>query len=282
MGAEDQPIMQAEHRGPACEPGLYPAPPSGGVPPAQQMGGGGAVANNPMMGHLAGLQALYIRQKLDLIEAFCPACEIQNKYWSYLSPEDRDSRHNMQMSVEEESSCCIRYFCNPNHPLELHFKGSDGRTYLHGDSPMPFCSGCRRRLDLDDPTSGQKVGIVKEECTNLLGCLPTKISVFMGDQEENPSYTLKGPSPCWVGLCMSCPCRDPYVYEVQRGEQPIPANIQNTPNGCCKMCFTSADDYTLAFDASMNPAERALLMGAVYMLDYAYFQAKQQRNQGDN
>ena len=59
---------------------------------------------------------------------------------------------------------------------------------------------------------GRDIGHFEEECTNLIGCCPLKAKLESGQG----NFTLEGPPPCWIDCCMSCPCRDPFEFHINR------------------------------------------------------------------
>eukprot|EP00667_Euglena_gracilis_P006976 EG_transcript_7037 len=267
-----------------------PAPHQG--PPQQMMGG------CPDVTAFLPLPGLFVRQRVDFAEVVADLVggavggvagdllqniEISNTYDIYLDKQAADAKQRF-MFAKEDSDACMRYLCQqrrafkmrvgapvqgPGHTLEERLglvTSEQVRPAVELDRP---CYCCLSDMQVSDGR-GRNIGQLEEECTNLLGCCPLRVS--MATKEGN--FELKGPPPCWICCCMSIPCRDPFEFEMRHPQGSAVGTVLNVPNGCCKMCFTSADDYEIKFAPHATADQRAMLLAAMFALDYAYFESK--------
>eukprot|EP01006_Ploeotia_vitrea_P023932 TRINITY_DN56614_c0_g1_i1.p1 TRINITY_DN56614_c0_g1~~TRINITY_DN56614_c0_g1_i1.p1 ORF type:complete len:265 (+),score=43.46 TRINITY_DN56614_c0_g1_i1:69-797(+) len=220
---------------------------------------------------LGQLTSMHVQQQIDWIEMFT-GWEIKNKYNIYPN-SDKNAASKWWMAVEQ-SSCCQRQFCKSRReftmdigPVGQERGGIDPVIKIH----RPFTC-CLTEMDVSAPQT-EKFAHVDEECKNIWGCTSTVWKIT--DGQGNLKYQLKGPSKCWIGWCMSCPCRDPYEWDVNEGETDKKVgSIKNVPNGWCRMCLTEADDYFIEFPQDAPPEMKAALLAQVFALDYSYFESK--------
>eukprot|EP00992_Anisonema_acinus_P007243 TRINITY_DN2948_c0_g1_i1.p2 TRINITY_DN2948_c0_g1~~TRINITY_DN2948_c0_g1_i1.p2 ORF type:complete len:262 (+),score=62.09 TRINITY_DN2948_c0_g1_i1:54-839(+) len=254
-------------------------------PPGQTMGVpllAGTSQPAPDMRILAQSGELYVRQSLDFIEAFCPICEIRNHYGIYSNEQAKQSMQFF-MAAHEDSECCCRIFCNPRHTLRVNvgmpLVGVGGAKVPPLDIPImsvdrPF-TWCCSTATVND-AAGRPIATLDEECISLISVCPVQTTVKT--PQDEPMFTVTGPSLCWMVWCMPWPCRDPFVFTFTRPSGEVAGEVQNIPTGCCRMMCSNADDYLVKFTEQLAPHERAVLLGTVFYLDYLYFQAKTQQN----
>jgi hypothetical protein len=220
---------------------------------------------------LANIPQIFIKQKVDWTEIIT-GIEVANTYYNFLSKQDQDAKRTW-METKEESECCARTFCNPRHELKLKVGFPSGPKILEAERP---CVWCLQEMTVKDASNGRVLGSFEQDCNDLWGCCGARMHVK--DPEGKQIYDIVGPSPFFINCCMQCPCRDPMEFKQVINDAPTGANVQNIPNGCMKMFFTSADDYIITFTEKTSPDERAMILMYAYLLDYMYFQAKQQKN----
>jgi len=272
-----------------------PPPPPQAPPPPQMMGPG------PDVNAFMQVPGLYVKQRVDYGEVMADLLggvvgglpgdlmqnfEQSNTYDIYTDRQMMESKQRW-MFAKEESDACTRYACQHRREFRLRIgapiQGPPDQFSLAerlglgtSESVVPAielerpCYCCLSEMFVRDGR-GRDIGHFEEECTNLIGCCPLKAKLESGQG----NFTLEGPPPCWIDCCMSCPCRDPFEFHINRegGGEEI-GSVLNVPNGCCKMCFTSADEYELRFAPQATADQRAMIIAACFALDYAYFECK--------
>lgn len=258
----------------------YPGPAMGASPVPASMGGSGIDA-------LASVSELWIQQKVDLFEVFT-GMDISNVYNIFRSKNEKESNMRWMMAMEK-SDCCCRVFLKSRRELTMDIgmpfasagqtmEQKLGLTESATIAPIikiqrPFTC-CLTEMTVSDGNN-QVIGKIDEECTNMIGCCPVTIKAT--DASGAEMYNIKGPCRCWMDCCMQMPCREPYDFEVRQGDAAV-GRIQNVPNGWCKMCFTNADEYAVSFPPTATPQQRAMILATVFLLDYSFFESKQNNN----
>jgi hypothetical protein len=96
------------------------------------------------------------------------------------------------------------------------------------------------------------------------------------DKDEVVQYILTG-SICQAGIiCPKCPCDacQNVDFEIRdRHSNKIGTFMKKNP-GCEKSTFTDADNFSMIFPSDATPENRALLLGALILLDFTYFEEK--------
>ena len=85
-----------------------------------------------------------------------------------MKPSGRETERETERRyfVAEESGCCMRQLCSPNHTMKLHMTDMAGRKVLTMDRPWTFnCCCC--------------------EWGNLCG--KTHMDVYMGEEAGGPA-----------------------------------------------------------------------------------------------
>ena len=250
----------------------------------------------PQIEHLQQLKKLYVRQKIDWLELFTNY-DVSNQYEIFLTPEHKAAGQRWLFAREESSSC--QRMCIPRlreFKLDIGitkpginsggggFEQSLGLVEASHVFPMVRvhrpCYCCLSEISVEDGR-GRNIGHAKEACANLLECCPAKVHMWgPGQTPENgeAEYLVKGPCPCWMDFIGKCPCRGPLTFDVTnvKTNRKVGA-VSNVPNGCCKMCFTNADDYEVDYENEATPQERGVLLALTFMLDFKFFEAKQEK-----
>jgi len=267
------------------------------VPGAAQVAAGMAPPNPadvPQVEHLLKLNNLWVKQRVDLLELFVNY-DVSNQYDVYLSKESKEA-NSRWLYAKEESDCCQR-ICVPkcreftmdvgiasNSPGQAQtFEQQLGLVESKFVIPMirihrPCFLICQQYTVQDG--RGNNIGGGKDVCTNYIPCCPIKQNVWgpgRSIESDDPQYQLVGPTGCWVECISKCPCRSDLEFVLKDKNERRVGMVANVPNGCLKMCFTNADDYRVDFDPSATAAERGMLLAITFLLDFRFFEAKQEK-----
>lgn len=53
-------------------------------------------------------------------------------------------------------------------------------------------------------------------------------------------------------------------------------------SGCCKEAFTDADNFSISFPLDLDVKAKATLMGAMFLLDFLYFENNKNANENQS
>lgn len=271
-------------------PGM-PSVPVPGAPVVQELD----PSQIPDIHSLKMCEKLFVQQKIDWLELFSNY-DVSNQYQVFLSESDR--QNGARWLFAKEQSSCFQRMCIPRlreFSMDVGVTRQGGANtfeeqlgLVSSDFVYPMirlfrpCFFCLSEIQVSNGrNNGEHLGTVKEECTNLFGCLPLKLAITMQGKEE-PQLTMTGPCTCLIHLIGQCPCRGPFNFDVtENATGRKVGTVANVPNGCCKMCFTNADDYEVIFEPDSTAEERAVIFGSTFLLDARYFEAKQDNNKNN-
>lgn len=249
-----QPMPQHHH---------YPNQPF--PPPIQQQPG--QHFQQPMVGagwlnpnfhtYLQNATSFHVKQKVELIEAIL-GWETGNKY------SVSDQAGNKIFYAGEESNLCLRQLCNAHRALTLTVKDVTGANVLVMDRALDcscFCGACcPDKITVSTP-SGQLLGTVDEEFSLL-----------------NPLFSIKNAAGSTVlkiegPICaMSC-FGSSVVFQVQNMAGVAVGTISKEWGGIVREFFTDADTFHMSFPVDLDPAIKATCLGALFLIDYEYFES---------
>jgi hypothetical protein len=67
------------------------------------------------------------------------------------------------------------------------------------------------------------------------------------------------------------PLLHPWTFEIRQGEK-VQGRIVKKWSGLAKEALTDADVFGVTFPAGANAATKALLLGAVFLIDFVHFE----------
>jgi len=216
---------------------------------------------------LARTDRLIVRQKVDLLEAFT-GWEESNRY------EIFDSQGQHLFYAFEQSDTCMRLCCgssrgftinvvdNYNQPvckISRDFKPCSGCCWCAG-----CCDACSHAVLVEAP-NGQTLGYVHQ---NGSFCLP---SFDIKDSSNQAVLKLEGPG-------CQCTCSPEFKILNSNGEQV--GGIQKNFDFVKEM-FTNADNFTIQFPNNLSTDLKAVLLGCLFLIDFAYFEDKKNNRSHD-
>lgn len=206
--------------------------------------------------------------------------EKRNKYKIYPKPAGVDAAGADQFikqnphiwDAKEKSECCERQFCKPMHEFHMEIKDVNHHEVLEYHRPFKctmycWCTIlCPQRIECKLKT-GQELGFVEQKfkCCSFAHWF----DVFITGQ-EHPVYELR------VGCCQCGPnmCCQRWTCDILRhGSEDIVGSICNLWPGCnIRGLCSKADNLEINFDQPMPPDHKAVLIGAVFLIDFMYFE----------
>lgn len=231
---------------------------------------------------LAHAKKATIKQRFEPWEALT-GCETANQYYVFI--KDHEGNEKYLFKAKEESTwCCRNCVDGRSREFTLHLRtiqSQNGKEKKEdfADFHRPFkctCCCCARpelKGILKKDTMGGNVGKIMEPCTV---CNP-KIMVY--NREGIGAWTITCDccqcgymcANSWCGKCSEV------NFEIYKGVD----NCQGKAPGAIKKKFKGlksilgdADFFDLTFPEMATPEERLLLITGVIMLDYLYYEDK--------
>eukprot|EP01105_Mastigella_eilhardi_P026062 TRINITY_DN733_c0_g1_i3.p1 TRINITY_DN733_c0_g1~~TRINITY_DN733_c0_g1_i3.p1 ORF type:complete len:245 (-),score=65.97 TRINITY_DN733_c0_g1_i3:715-1398(-) len=196
------------------------------------------------------------RRKGWLIE-LCLGCEIENEY-KIFNPSGADPGSQI-MVAREQSSCLWRQCCGSRRQFSMRIETLEGREICHYLRPFrcgyPCCDPCRYAIDCFMPDN-KYVGSAKQVCSF---CVP----VFeLVDDNGHERYRVIG------NCCGFCN----YTLHVHAPDGSIVGRIMKKWSGATKEFFTDADNFVVEFPKTATVADRVVLVGALFLIDFLFFE----------
>ncbi|KAK3796050.1 hypothetical protein RRG08_013355 [Elysia crispata] len=250
------------------QPGI-PMQPMGGQPPAmpppvgvQPMPGGAAPAGAgwapcpPGLEYLQQVDQLLVKQKLEAVEAFT-GFETNNKY------EVRNSMGQRVYMAVEDTCCCTRNCCGSARPFDMKIMDNQKREVIHLSRPLRcrtcWCPCCLQKLTVEAP-KGQTVGYVRQAWS----CCHPRYNIK--NAEDETQLRIKGP-------CFRCNMCGDIEFEVSSKDgETFVGQITKQWSGLAKEIFTDADNFGVSFPIDLDTKTKATLLGAVFLIDFMYFE----------
>lgn len=260
-------------------------------------------------GIFGGAQTHLVRQKARILEMF--GCELNNKYrvaapapgtWNPEEWNDKVFFDSPQvMAMKEDSSCFARYCIGPCRALKVNvaagqvYPGKEDpnvQVIMQMDRPMriPILCCCKefcaQEMSLYNKPQqgglnpGDRVGRVVHDfrCIDQMFCMKNWWRVESGP-EENPrhEYDIVDDQCCNANMMApNCICK---VREFKVLAPGAPADSE--PLGKIKnyflcnikrLCIPGVDQYAIEYPANATPEQKALLMTALTLFEFALFE----------
>jgi len=219
----------------------------------------------------------------------CFGCEANSEFHFYIG-------ENHVSTIEEQSSCCMRFCCKNSRPWTTKMSTTTNiadAALLMFERPFRCNVGackccCYQEVMVTDP-AGAVLGGVREQ---YWYCVPY-YEIY--DKSNAVEYLLHQPT-CVGGMCVNCcaqgccNCRVPFMIHDKEdkeipstGSTKVPgetsepmAQICKVWSGFMKEAFTDADTFELKAPDGASSEAKARLIGATLMINQIYFEG------GDN
>jgi uncharacterized protein YxjI len=151
----------------------------------------------------------------------------------------------------EESSFLVRFLLKSYRPYAVHILSPQGNAVLKLAKPFRFYF---HEMDVVD-SHGRNLGTVKRE----FSILNRRFAVVNSTGTE--LYKIFGP------------LLHPWTFRVLNRELEV-GKIAKKWSGIGKEFFTSADNFNVAFPPGIEVDHKALLLGALFLIDMLHFEKK--------
>ncbi|TGZ67662.1 hypothetical protein CRM22_004676 [Opisthorchis felineus] len=267
------PVPQA-HYGPVPVPqGAYgPGPAHQGPPAANWMPRPVVLDCPPGLEYLTQINQLLVKQKKELFEIMTDI-ETANRYVIL------NTMGQTVYNCSEESNFCARQFCKAQRPYTMHVQDNSGMEVIRVKRPYKCyccweclsCSECCQDELLVEAPIGQVVGYVKQIQE---GC---KIRYAIKDSTGKQVLRIHGPSYC------HCACFGEDInFKVMSADGNTEVGrITKQWSNIVQEMFTDADNFGIAFPMDLDARIKATLIGAVFLIDFMFFEDNQPHRSDD-
>jgi len=198
------------------------------------------------MERLAGANTLMIRQKKEWGEILS-GFETRNKY------EVLDSMNTPLFEAEEHGGSLAaiigRLALKALRPFTMHLFSIDGLGVYELRRPFRFYF---HEVRINSAT-GAPLGKVKRQ----FSILRRLYSVL--DRNGDEIFQLFGP------------LLHPWTFQIKKGEQEL-GKITKKWSGLFKEAVTDADNFGIVFPSGIELSQKAILLGAVFLIDFVHFE----------
>ncbi|KAK3598596.1 hypothetical protein CHS0354_039618 [Potamilus streckersoni] len=238
-------------------PGGSPAPGGGWMGAHQQ------IQSNcpPGLEYLCQVDQLMVKQKVEGFEAIT-GFEMNNKY------EIVNTMGQRIFYAVEDTCCCSRNCCGHHRPFDIKILNNQSKEVMHLSRGLRcstcWCPCCLQKVTVEAP-AGNIIGYVAQAWSI---CKPRyKI------QNANEETVLRVKGPC----CTWNMCGDIEFDVTTADEMSFVGCITKQWSGLVKEAFTDADNFGVSFPMDLDVNIKAVMMGAVFLIDFMYFENNQKK-----
>ncbi|XP_071165694.1 phospholipid scramblase 1-like isoform X1 [Mytilus edulis] len=215
--------------------------------------------------YLASVDQLLVKQKVEAIEAIT-GFETNNKY------EIVNSLGQRVYQAVEDTCCCTRNCCGSTRPFDIKIMDNRNTEVIHLSRGLRcsscWCPCCLQRVTVEAPP-GQVVGYVSQAWSL---CKPRfKIE----NAEGETVLRIKGPCCQWEM------CGDIEFDVHTEDETTFVGRVTKQWTGLGKELFTDADNFGISFPVDLDIKMKAVMIGAVFLLDFMFYENNKKKNQND-
>ncbi|KAB0799175.1 hypothetical protein PPYR_07055 [Photinus pyralis] len=216
----------------------------------------------PGLEYLTMIDQLIVSQKVELLEALV-GFETQNKY------AIKNSLGQKVYYALEDSDCLTRNCCGPIRPFEMNILDTYRNEVMHFHRPLACTSCwfpcCLQEMEVSSPP-GTIIGTVEQKWSILFPSFVIK--------NANGDVVLRIDGPFCTA---SCCCQD-VVFNVYSADgQTKVGKIYKQWSGLIKEGFTDADNFGVTFPIDFDVRIKATLIGALFLIDFMFFETTRAR-----
>ncbi|KAG2379630.1 hypothetical protein C9374_006747 [Naegleria lovaniensis] len=190
-----------------------------------------------------------VKQRIEPFELLT-GFETENRY-------DIHFENGYEAVALEESDCCARQYCGPRRPFKIHIalKGN-GQEFITLDRPWCWMF---HEVNVFETATNTALGKVELRCSFF----SRELNIF----DASGAKIFDIVSPC-------CEC---WTFYIEKNGQRV-GEIRKKWSGFLKEAFTDADNFGIEFPTSATTKEKAILLGALFLIDFLYFEESANNN----
>ncbi|XP_064642030.1 phospholipid scramblase 2-like isoform X2 [Lineus longissimus] len=225
----------------------------------------------PGLEYLTQVDQLLVHQQVELLEAMT-GWETKNKY------QVKNSLGQQVYFAQEESDACMRQCCGPQRGFTMHITDNIGNEVISVQREFKCCAGvnccagsdcCAMEVEVQAP-QGETVGYIKQQQSCLAPCYVVQ------NTNRDTILEITGPVCIIQGPC----CQQDQDFDVSTADnkENKVGKISKQWSGLVREYFTDADNFGVNFPMDLDVKMKATLLGAVFLIDFMFFEQKQNNN----
>ncbi|XP_061196529.1 phospholipid scramblase 2-like [Saccostrea echinata] len=221
----------------------------------------------PGLEYLTTVDQLLVKQQTELLEVLV-GWETANKY------KIKTKSGQQIYFAAEESNACARQICGPKRGFTMHITDNMGEEVIRVTRPFKCFAGCAwcacinafaHGVTVEAPP-GQVVGYVKQQ----LSWFPPRYSILDANRQE--VFCIRGPLCMITGPC--CPFDLEFEVFAKDGNT-SEGKISKKWGGMLDYVLdigSDADSFGVSFPMDLDVKIKAVMIGAVFLIDFMYFE----------
>lgn len=202
----------------------------------------------------------------------CGCCEDEQTY--KITTSGKNPKKDAIFHAQEESSCLNRCCCGTNRGFDLYVHSGQDKTApvivdMHRDLACGAGSCCcQQTMRVTDHSSKKELGraYIPYFCCN------PQIDVVDADGNLHYTMTKDGCGVCGMCQVVCCESCRSIPFEVKNAKGEEVGKVTKKFGGIGREMFSDTDTFTMKFPTDATPEQRALLLGAVFLLDINFFE----------
>lgn len=209
---------------------------------------------------------ILVKQQVEIFEVIT-GWETANKY------EIKNSMGQQVFFAAEESSKCSRQCCGPSRGFVFHITDNTNQEVIRVTREFKCCAGCcwcacsdfcATEITVEAPV-GQVAGYVRQ----TKSCIEPRYSILNVQGVE--VLKIQGPACALV-----CPWYLwDHEFKVFSGDEEYEVGkISKQWSGWMRELFTDVDNFGVTFPLDLNIKMKAVMIGAVFLIDFMFFESR--------
>lgn len=219
----------------------------------------------PGLERLTLVDRVVVQQKVSLTEVVT-SWEACNSY------DIRNMGGQQIFTASEESSACVRQCCGNRRGFAMHVMDNNGQEVISVKREFKCCACCQclacigccaHEVKVLSPPS-IPIGYIRQTCSFWAPGFEV-----LNDMNEK---VLSIDGPCCMCQTPCCRCDIEFTIKTPDGNEV--GKVSKKWSGVTKEMFSSADTFGVSFPMDLDVKLKAVLIGAVFLIDFMYFEEK--------
>ena len=230
-----------------------------------------ALHNSSGFDKLMSLSGVYVKQDFQYFE-HVTSCDSVNKYVIYPANADGSRDEESIFKTKERSTwfnrSCLQDYCRPFNMKVEHEGSDDGFLVLHKECSFTCCCGNRPLMEVYFTEHRKDPGDYLGKIVNPFKCCNPELQVF--NSKNDLKYIIEVDC-CQLGFWCQLQCKPCLVVHfeiIDAGRNPTNGKLMKT----CEGSINDPDNMSLVFPQNATKEDKALLMSALIMIDFMYFE----------
>lgn len=222
----------------------------------------------PGLEYMTQIDSFQVEQVLCFFEAFS-GWETNNKYVI------KNAAGQQCYYAVEDTDTCMRICCGNHRGFQILILDNFQNQVMKISREFKCCAGCcwcagfsnhcAFEVKIEAPI-GNVIGYVRQTGSFWKACYDIL------DEFHEPVLKIEGPCCAWDGPF--CPCDTEFKLMTLDQEQTI-GNVKKVYSGFIKEAISISDNFTIDFPMDLSVKAKASLLGALFLIDFMFFQKKQ-------